>query len=88
MLFLERFNKEKDDKSDQKISSVCKFEFVENVKSKNIDQKNKDLVLELVAVDLLKNQKKFEINLIFRNNSYITLSTEIIEATLEDQSKL
>tara|TARA_B100000965_G_C19426519_1_gene684531 strand:+ start:49 stop:444 length:396 start_codon:yes stop_codon:yes gene_type:complete len=88
LLFLERFNKEKDDKSDQKISSVCKFEFVENVKSKNIDQKNKDLVLELVAVDLLKNQKKFEINLIFRNNSYITLSTEIIEATLEDQSKL
>ena len=44
--------------------------------------------LELMAIDLLKNQKKYEINLIFKNNSYITLSTEIIEATLEDQNKV
>ena len=41
-----------------------------------------------MAIDLLKNQKKYEINLIFKNNSYITLSTEIIEATLEDQNKV
>tara|TARA_B100001029_G_C14880031_1_gene349412 strand:- start:261 stop:656 length:396 start_codon:yes stop_codon:yes gene_type:complete len=88
LFFLERFNKEKNLKEDEKISSVCKFEFVESVKSKNIDQKDKDLVLELMAIDLLKNQKKYEINLIFKNNSYITLSTEIIEATLEDQNKV
>ena len=88
LFFLERFNKEKNLKEDEKISSVCKFEFVESVKSKNIDQKDKDLVLELMAIDLFKNQKKYEINLIFKNNSYITLSTEIIEATLEDQNKV
>ena len=87
LFFLERFNKEKNLKEDQKISSVCKFEFVESVKSKKIDQNNKDLTLELLAIDLIKNKDRFEINLIFNNNSYITMSTEIIEVTLEDQNK-
>ena len=75
-------------KNEEKINSVCKFEFVEDVKSKNIDQNDKDLILELLAIDLIKNQNKFEINLIFNNNSFITLSTEIVEATLEDQNKI
>ena len=88
LIFLERFKRENVKKDMEKVNSVCKFEFVESVKSKNINQKDKDLVLELIALDLLKNQKKFEINLIFKNNSYITLSTEIIEATLEDQNKI
>ena len=72
----------------EKINSVCKFEFVEFVKSKNIDQNNKDLILELFAIDLIKNKDKFEINLIFNNNSCITLSTEIVEVILEDQNKI
>ena len=57
-------------------------------KSKNIDQNNKGLNLKLLAIDLLKNKDKFEINLIFNNNSCITLSTEIVEVTLEDQNKI
>mgnify|MGYP000418581290 CR=1 FL=1 len=65
-----------------------RFNFIEKVVSKNIDQNNKDLILELFAIDLVKNTDKFEINLIFNNNSYITLSTEIVEATLEDQNKI
>ena len=73
---------------DRKINSICKFDFVDHVKSKNIDQNNKDLILELLAIDLIKNKDRFEINLIFNNNSFITLSTEIIEATLEDQNKI
>ena len=72
----------------KKINSVCKFEFVESVKSKNIDQTDKDLTLELLAIDLIKNKDKFEISLIFSNNCFITLSTEVIEATLEDQNKI
>ena len=87
LIFLQRFNRE-NKKNKEKINSVCKFEFVEFVKSKNIDQNNKDLILELFAIDLIKNKDKFEINLIFNNNSYITLSTEIVEATLEDQNKI
>ena len=39
-------------------------------------------------IDLLKNKDKFEINLILSNNSCITLSTEIVEVTLEDQNKI
>ena len=88
LIFLERFKRENVKKDMEKVNSVCKFEFVESVKSKNINQKDKDLVLNLIALELLKNQNKFEINLIFKNNSYITLSTEIIEATLEDQNKI
>ena len=37
---------------------------------------------------IFKNKEKFEISLIFNNNSFITLSTEIVEATLEDQNKI
>ena len=87
LVFLERHKKE-DKKNKQKINSVCKFEYVENVKSKNINQNDKDMVLELIAIDLMKNSGKFEISLFFNNNSCITLLTEIIEVTLEDQNKI
>ena len=87
LIFLERFNVENKN-NNEKINSVCKFEFVESVKSKKIDQNDKDLTLELLAIDLIKNKDRFEINLIFNNNSFITLFTEIIEVTLEDQNKI
>ena len=74
------------DQEDQKINSVCRFDFVDKVKSKNIDQKNNDLVLELIAIDYLKNGDEYEINLIFDNNAYIALTTETIEVRLEDQN--
>tara|TARA_B100001123_G_C14897225_1_gene862323 strand:- start:338 stop:736 length:399 start_codon:yes stop_codon:yes gene_type:complete len=86
LIFLQRYNRE-NKRNKVKINSVCKFEFVEFVKSKNIDQNNKDLILELLTIDLLKNKDRFEISLIFNNKSLITLSTEIIEVTLEDQDK-
>ena len=85
LISFKRFKKETD-KKEEIINSICKFEFVDNVKSKNIDQNNPDLELELIAMDLLKKNEKFEINLIFSNKAYITLSIEIIEVTLEDQS--
>tara|TARA_B100000768_G_C10966034_1_gene243746 strand:+ start:56 stop:442 length:387 start_codon:yes stop_codon:yes gene_type:complete len=74
------------DQEDQKINSVCRFDFVDKVKSKNIDQKNNDLILELIAIDYLKNGDEYEINLIFDNNVYIALTTETIEVRLEDQN--
>ena len=86
LFFLERYSIE-NDKRNIKISSVCKFEFVDTVKSKNIDQNDKNLVLELLVIDLIKNKENYEINLIFSNNAYITLFAEIIEATLEDQNQ-
>ena len=85
LLSLERYTREEE--KNFKIKSICKFEFVDRVKSKNINQKDRDLVLDLITIDLLKSEKNFEINLIFSNNAYITLSTEIVEVTLEDQKK-
>ena len=86
LLSLERLSKESDN-NNIKINSICKFEFVDSVKSKNVNQNDLNLVLELFTIDLLKNKENYEINLIFSNNAYITLSTEIVEATLEDQNK-
>ena len=87
LIFLKRFLRE-DEKDIKKINSALRFDFIERVKSKNIDQNNKDLTLELLAINLLKNKEKFEINIIFKNSSCITLSTEIIEVILEDQNKI
>ena len=39
-------------------------------------------------MNYLKNKENYEISLIFTNNAYITLSIEIIEVTLDDQTKL
>ena len=72
---------------DKKVNSICKFEFVDNVKSKNINQYDSSYVLNLIAIDYLKNNNNYEINLIFNNNAHISLSTEIIEVTLDDQNK-
>ena len=73
---------------DKKINSICKFDFVDHVKSKNIDQNNIDLILELIGIDYLKNNNNYEINLIFNNNAYISLKSETIEVRLEDQNEI
>ena len=76
------------DQEDKKINSICRFDFVDKVRSKNIDQSNQETVLELIGIDYLKNNDVYEINLIFNNNAHIALTTETIEARLEDQSEL
>ena len=87
LLSLKRSKVETENK-DKKVNSICKFEFVDNVKSKNIKQEDPDKKLELISIDYLKNNDNYEISLIFTNNAYITLSTEIIEVTLDDQNKI
>ena len=87
LLSMERRKIEKG-QNDKKINSICRFDFVDNVKSKNIDQKNEKLTLELIAIDYMKNKENYEINLIFDNNAHIILTTELIDVRLEDQSRL
>ena len=87
LLSIERTKIETDQET-KKINSICRFDFVDKVKSKNIDQKNKELNLELIAMDYLKNNDDHEINLIFNNNSHIALTTETIEVRLEDQNEI
>ena len=76
---------DKETANDKPINSVVKFEFIESSKSKNIDQSNPDLTLELFAIDIFKKKENFEIVLLFSKNRIITLSTEVIDVTLEDQ---
>jgi hypothetical protein len=87
LLSLKR-NKIESENKEKKINSICKFEFVDNVKSKNIMQNDPNQNLKLIAMDYLKKDNNYEISLIFANNAYITLSTEIIEVTLDDQNKI
>ena len=84
LLSLLRLNKE-DDNISKKINSVIKFEYIESPKSKNIDQNDINLVLELLTINVFRKNNKFEIVLLFSKNRFITLSAEIIEVTLEDQ---
>ena len=42
----------------------------------------------MIAINLFKIEEKFEITLLFENNAFITLLTEVLEVTLEDQNKL
>ena len=87
LLSIERTKVEIDDKT-QKIKSICRFDFVDRVKAKNIDQSNSEKTLELIGIDYLKNKEDYEINLIFNNNSHIVLTTEAIEVRLEDQNEI
>ena len=84
LLSLLRFDRENENNKNS-INSIIKFEFIESSKSKNIDQNNPNLLLELLAIDIFKRDHNFEITLLFSKNRFITLTTEIVEVTLEDQ---
>ena len=87
LISIERSRLENNEQN-KKVNSICKFDFIDNVKSKNINQNNQNLVLELIGIDYLKNKDNCEINLIFRDNAYISLMTETIEVKLEDQNEI
>ena len=78
-----RLSKEEENKNKQ-INSIIKFEFINSSKSKNIDQKDPNLSLELLTIDIFKKEQNFEIIMLFSKNRIITLSAEVIEVTLED----
>ena len=87
LLSIERIKVENENE-DKKVNSICRFDFVDKVKSKNIDQTNQEMILELVGIEYLKNNEVYEINLFFSNNAHIALTAETIEAILEDQSEI
>ena len=79
LLSIDRIKVENENE-DKKVNSILRFDFVDKVRSKNIDQSNQETVLELIGIDYLKNNNLYEINLIFNNNAFIVLTTEAIEA--------
>ena len=87
LLSIER-TKIETDQEDKLVNSILRFNNVQNVKSKNIDQNNKELQIELMAIDYLKNNSDYEINLMFKNNAHISLVVEALEILLEDQNEI
>ena len=87
LISIER-TKVESDQINKKINSIWRFDFVDKVKSKNIDQFDKKIILELIGIDYLKNKEDYEINLIFDKNKHIVLTTETIEVRLEDQNEI
>tara|TARA_B100000029_G_scaffold434105_1_gene447283 strand:+ start:208 stop:600 length:393 start_codon:yes stop_codon:yes gene_type:complete len=85
LLLIERIKKEKN--SEEITKSIVKFEYIASVKSKNINQNNNSDILELLGIDLFRDKKNYNISIYFKNNAFITLSSEILEVTLEDQSE-
>ena len=85
LLLIERIKKEKN--SAETTKSIVKFEYIASVKSKNINQNNNSDILELLGIDLFRDKKNYNISIYFKNNAFITLSSEILEVTLEDQSE-
>ena len=84
LISIARYSKEEVNKN-KLINSIIKFEFINSSKSKNIDQKDTNLKLELLTIDIFKKEENFEITMLFSRNRIITLAAEIIEVTLEDQ---
>ena len=87
-LFLIERNAREKENPNEKVKSIVKFEYIEKSKSKNIDRTQVDSFVELTAINLFKNNKNYEITLLFSDNGIITLTAEIVEAVLEDQSKI
>jgi len=85
LLSLLRLDKENENNKNL-INSVIKFEFIDSSKSKNINQNNTNMLLELLAIDIFKKNSNFEITLLFSKNRFITLTTEVVDVTLEDQN--
>ena len=70
----------------KRIKSILKFNFIESVLEKNIDQHQKNRNLELLAIKSNYNQNNlYYINLIFSGNSIILLKSEEIDVILDDQ---
>ena len=85
LFLIERIAREKEN-SKEIVKSVVKFEYIERSKSKNINHANADSFVELVAINLFKNNENYEITLLFSDNGIITLTAEIVEVVLEDQN--
>ena len=84
---IERLHKE-DNKNKNVIRSIIKFDYIDASKSKNIDLNNKDKTLKMLAIDIFKKDQNYEIVLLFFNNEAITLTSEVIEVTLEDLEEM
>jgi len=72
-------------RENKRIRCAIKFEEVTKVKSKNINQKNKNKPLECLTIECtLINEKIYQIKIFFSGDSVIILTTETIDVVMHD----
>jgi len=86
-IFLLSIDRKEKENNNDLINSIIKFSFVDVCKSKNVDQKNSEKILKLITIDVFKKNHNYEIIVVFSENSYISLKSEVIDAELVDQVK-
>jgi len=75
-------------RQNKRIRCAVKFEEVIKVKSKNINQKNKNKPLECLAIKCSSIfDEVYKIKIFFAGNSIITIISEVIEVALHDLGK-
>ena len=72
-------------RKNKRIKSAVRFEEVIKVKSQNVNQKNKNKSLELLAIKSTKNiDENYNIKIFFSGGSLITMIAENIDVVLND----
>jgi len=72
-------------RKNKRIRCAVKFENVLNVKSKNINQKNKNKFLECLAIkSIFDSDDIYKIKFFFAGNGAITINAETIELVMND----
>ena len=72
-------------RKNKRIRCAVKFEDVLNVKSKNINQKNKNRLLECLAIKCnLLVSKNYDIKIFFAGDSIVTITCETIDVIIHD----
>ena len=75
-------------RQNKRIRSAVKFDEVIKVKSRNINQKNKNKLLECLAIKCSSIfEEAYKIRIFFAGDGVITLISEVIEVTLHDLGK-
>ena len=75
-------------KQNRRIRSAIKFEEVLKVKSKKINQKNKNKRLECLTIKCNEiSNNNYEIKIFFSGDSIITLTLEAVEVVMNDLGK-
>ncbi len=75
-------------RKNKRITCAIKFEEVITVKSKNINQKKKNKLLECLAIECEQNSDEtYKIRIFFSGGGIITIISEVIDVVLDDLGK-
>ena len=75
-------------RKNRRVRSIFKFENVLSVRSKNLNQKNKNRFLDFLAIESKKLfDKSYEITFYFAGDIFIKVNAELINCFLDDQGE-